>query len=339
MIDHDLERRLIDCTELLKIWHKFHSFLVLAVKGGNSITHDKEAAFLKLKSRIAMLHDSFMESLKHDHAIGQHILSIVERSITLKHLNRLSMAEIKKIEIEWHESYLLLSETVASMEEQKEVLANVNPTKYKLKRLRLNFAVSVHNLLSSLYFKLILIIIGIPVLFIIVNQFWSFSNLKNYNATRDIYYKAVGLYRNINPGLPFERFEDIPRKDDQRPEDLEETSSMYQKRSAANLFTDAGISNALNASNVKFKEESYDIRNNPNKLSVLMFMFTGDEGTEKAENAVQKFQRWVNSLPSQRKTSINNYYSVFRKNNVFIVLASPMKSIRNSVKELEFGVF
>ena len=82
MIDPVIERKYSDCKELIALWKTFHEFFKLGVRG-QDITQDKEAKFLEIKSRIAMLHDSFLESLDHDQNIGQNIINIVTRCITL----------------------------------------------------------------------------------------------------------------------------------------------------------------------------------------------------------------------------------------------------------------
>lgn len=339
MIDAGIERRFADCNELLEIWHRFHGYFGLAVKGDMKlITHDREAEFLKLKSRVAMLHDSFMESLKHDAEIGQHILTIIERSITLKHLSKLSLAEVKKMEIEWHESYLLLSETVADIEEKREMLANVNPTKYKLDKFKASVILNLKAFFGGILFRLLLVLIGIPFLIVIINQFWPLSNLKKIKATRDFYYSGVNLYRKIlNPSLSFERFEDIPRNTEQRPDSLESDKSTYTKETAVLLFRNAGIDEILLGNKVSFKDETFKIKNSNDKLVILMFMIKGEDSNEQADECVTKFNNWLDSLPPESKTAITSIYDVFNKNNVFITIFSPRESDRKSVKELEFG--
>jgi len=337
MIDLNLERRLSDCRELLTLWHKFHGYFALAVKGGNAITHEREAEFLDLKSRIAMLHDSFMESLRHDQEIGQHILSIIELSITLKHLGRLSMAEFKKMEIEWHESYLLLSETVASMEEQREVLEKVNPTKYKIERFKINFVLQLKAFFGGVMFRILLVLIGIPLGLVILNHFVPLKpKLQRYSIGRKLLTGGRNLWRNVNPSMPYEKIEEVRRKP--RAETLETSTPIYDKKSASTLFSNAGITNDIMASNVLFKEEAYKIKNSQDKLFILMFLFPGEEGNDAAERCVQKFQSWLNSLSPERRTQIENRFVVFRINNVFISVDSPREAERKTVKEIEFGV-
>jgi len=338
MIDPNLERRLSDCRELLELWHKFHGYFALALKGGNAITHEREAEFLDLKSRIAMLHDSFMESLRHDQEIGQHILSIIELSITLKHLGRLSLAEFKKMEIEWHESYLLLSETVASMEEQRDALAIVNPTKYKLEKLKINIVLNVKAFVGGIFFKIIMVLIVMPLGVVILNHFIPLKPfLQKYAIGRKILDKGRNVWRNVNPGMPYEKIEEIKRNP--RTDTLEPGTSVYtSKNGAASLFTNAGFANELNANNVVFKEEPYKIKSSQDTLFILMFLFRGEEGNDAADRCVQKFQSWLNTLSADRRTKIEQRFLVFRKNNVFISVDSLREAERKSVKEIEFGV-
>ncbi|MBN1903282.1 hypothetical protein JW926_18325 [Candidatus Sumerlaeota bacterium] len=342
MIDPDIERRYADCKELLDLWHRFHGYFGLAIKGDlKLITHEREAEFLNLKSRIAMLHDSFMESLKHDAEIGQHILTIIERSITLKHLSKVSLAEVKKMEIEWHESYLLLSETVASIEEKRQVLANVNPTKYKIDRFKSALTLNLKAFVGGIFFKLLLIVIAIPIILVVVHKFiWSFDNLRRINATRDLYYSTCNLYRKIlSPGMPYDRFEDISRNASERPGDLElESNSTYTKEKAVPMFRNAGIDGVLSDNKVAFKNETFKIKKQYDKLEILMFMIKTDDGTEKAENCVSDFYKWLDTLPPEAKNMISSRFDVFNKNNVFIALDCPKESVRKAVKELEFGV-
>ncbi len=340
MIDHDLERRLADCKELIGLWRTFHNFFALAVKGGAGITSEREAQFLRLKSRIAMLHDPLMDSLTHDQAIGQHVLSLVERSITLKHLHKLSTAEIKKMEIEWHEAYLLLSEVVGTMEEQQEVLAAVNPTTYRLKKFQQNLAFNIKAFFSSIYFKLILVFGGIPIALILLNQAWPLENLKNYKLTKGFYYKGQNLYRIIDATLPYDRVEDIPRKTSERPENLESVASKFDKNSAAMLLYGSELYNILRGANVSFKEEAYEIRENHRKipLYILFFLIEGRDRNAQAEDIVNKYVNWKNSHVGIQRAALEGLYTVFRKNNVAIVIQSPKKDARLTIKEMEFGV-
>ncbi|MCX7044469.1 MAG: hypothetical protein NTX50_03145 [Candidatus Sumerlaeota bacterium] len=95
MIDPALEKKLEECKQIRECWRQFRDFFTLAVSK-QPITHEKELEFLKVKSRLAILHDSYMEAIRSSPKTAQNIMIIVSRSITLKHVAELSIAETKK---------------------------------------------------------------------------------------------------------------------------------------------------------------------------------------------------------------------------------------------------
>ena len=136
MIDPLLNRRLENCKKLLIHWRKFHEFLDRAIKGSEFTSQD-EAEFLKLKSDIAILHDSLLESIentKENMASAQSVISLIERCILLRQVQKMNPAEIKKMQIEWHESYLLVNETIGLIEEKIAKMAKVSYIVFVTKR-------------------------------------------------------------------------------------------------------------------------------------------------------------------------------------------------------------
>jgi len=204
MVDPEVERQYADTKELLALWQEFYEYFEMAKKGEN-LTPEKEEAFLELKSKIAMLHDSFMDALTHDQNIGQNVLDIVTRSISLKHLSRQNIADIKKMEIEWHESYLLLNETVAMLEEKRQQLATMSEAQYKAQKAAGMAQQRIHAVLTSVYLKLAVIIavvlfgtVGVQVLGI-----FDWNTLANYPVFHAPYRIGKKIYRAIDPNSPW----------------------------------------------------------------------------------------------------------------------------------------
>jgi hypothetical protein len=168
MINPQLEKRFADCTELTDAWKSYLEFYNKAVKETGDITPEIEAKFMECKGTIAMLHDSFMESLKDDRDVGQNMLAIVNRSITLKHVRHFGQADKKKIEIEWHECYLQLSEIVSVLGEQREKLLKVSKTQERIEGLKETLHVGTHNFFVSVWFRLGVIVAVIAGLYIFV---------------------------------------------------------------------------------------------------------------------------------------------------------------------------
>jgi len=204
MIDPKLERQISDVKELMAKWRQFHDFLAIGVKGEN-VTFEKEKQFLAIKSRIAMLHETFIEVLEHDKYIGQSIMSIVMASITLRHLNKLSTAEIKKMEIEWHEAFLLLNETVGVLEDKKEQLAETTAAGRAFSKAGSNIFASVTNFLTHRYTKLaVIIIVIIGVLYgINASGVIQPQKLYKFGLYRDLYSIYDFFMRKISPNKAY----------------------------------------------------------------------------------------------------------------------------------------
>jgi hypothetical protein len=204
MIDPAVERQYSDSKELLALWRTFHDFFVMGVKGEN-LTPEKEEQFLEIKSKIAMLHDSFMEALTHDQNIGQEVLNIVSRAITLKHLSKQSAADIKKMEIEWHESYLLLNETIGVLEDKRSELSTINRAQYRAGKAAGAAQQRVFTFVNSFWFKmgvaaavLLFVTVGVQMLGI-----YDYNQLGKISAMKAPYRVGVGIYRSIDPDHPW----------------------------------------------------------------------------------------------------------------------------------------
>lgn len=213
MIDPAVERQYSDCKELIVLWRTFHDFFVMGIKSEN-INPEKENQFLEIKSRIAMLHDSFMDALTHDQNIGQEVLNIVSRAITLKHLSRQSTADIKKMEIEWHESYLLLNETIGTLEEKRNELAQVNEAQYRAGKAAGAARQKFTHFFTSTGFKFTVVVVA--VLFVTLGvQFlgiYDYNDLGKIPALKTPFGMYKTVYRKfINEDSPWPSIESMYR--------------------------------------------------------------------------------------------------------------------------------
>jgi hypothetical protein len=212
MIDPITERRYSDCQELMDLWRKYHDYFKIAV-GGEGITPEREHEFITIKSRIAMLHDSFMDCLDHDQNIGQNILSIVTRSITLRHIHRMSTAEIKKIELEWHESYLLLNETLGLLEDKRKRFAEVTPSEYYRRLYIRKTKRAVRDFLTSWTFKMIVAVVVIMVAIFLSMQFGLVEKIVQNPTGKKWVMKFEALIRMVHGDYPFRDIADFQRMD------------------------------------------------------------------------------------------------------------------------------
>ncbi len=219
MIDPVLERNLTDCRELLELWQRFQQFMATALKEGEG-TPSEESEFLHIKSRIAVLHDSFMSALLEDKNIGQSMLTIAGRAITLRHVARMSVAEVKKMEIEWHQAFLLLQETLGNVEEKQTELAAISETAHRVDLLKTNLSQSWRRITRSNTFRGVLIFGGIlfGTIGVQLLGIWSWSDLRNYPATRAAFYVTYDKVLRLAIGtLPYYRLDWVERNDKVEP--------------------------------------------------------------------------------------------------------------------------
>lgn len=339
MIDPKLDKQVNDVKELLLLWRKFHEFFVLGVKSSD-ISGDHEQQFLELKSRIAMLSDTFLEALTHDHNIGQHVLSLVERAITLRHLSKLSVAEVKKMEIEWHEAYLLLNETVGILSEKQESLSKVSPSKYQLKKAITNSVKIASGMVTGLHFKvfvgmLILVVAfgALPKLGII-----DYSKLGEYKYTKSIYSSLKKTYRKTFGGqIPYDDFSELEINTSKRSErNIKERGvSSVTLTQMANEFQYANIHQDLMKAQ-QFKSEDFQYQNQPVRL--LFFRY---KTISEADQVVKKFNDWVSNnqdFISRVPFSPVAMSEAFNKLNIAVFVISPSMDARLYFKQEEFGV-
>jgi hypothetical protein len=326
MIDPLVERRYSDCRELLNLWRRYHDFFKVAVTG-DGITPDKEHEFITVKSRIAMLHDIFMDCLDHDQNIGQNVLSIVTRSITLKHVHRMSTAEIKKIELEWHESYLLLNETLGMLDDKRRQFANVTPSKYYRQLYTKKAAKALRDFVTSWVFKTIVVLAVLMVGVFAAMQFGLMDKVANWPPTRKLVIKFEDLLRFAVKEYPYRDLESLQRLDGSiTPQDIQ--GPRLPNISQAGYRPEDGISKVVakmggGANDVSAEMKQYD----KDKIRVETYspgMGSALGGVEcvvwlyhfpsrQIPLAIEaKYKTWWGQLPADRQPD----WAFFRKANV-----------------------
>ena len=220
MEDPILNRSLEETRELHTRWSQFRDFVMMAVKQRKT-TAQAEMKFLELKSRIAMLHDGFMERLEHEQKTGQNIMSIVADCILLKRCADYSDAEKQKFEFDWNECFLLLTEQLGHLEEQQRKLAAISKRAFNAARRRERMAASVHNFLHSNYLKAVIIL---AVLFMIlwgVPAFgiYDYTNFGKMSWSKPIYRPFVNFVWRpyFNTHLKYQEWKEVRRNEGNDP--------------------------------------------------------------------------------------------------------------------------
>lgn len=195
MEDPVLNRNLEETKELQTRWSQFHDFCLMAQQQGPAkITAQAEMKFLELKSRIAMLHDSFMSGLKHETKAGQNIMQIVSDVILLKRAANYSDAERQKFEFDWNDAYLLLTEQMGALEEEKKRLAGISKRAYAMSKRMDILRARVHKFFHSDQLRwAITTVIIIFAIYVVPAFFWSYRNLAAIKPIKPVYAKFVNM--------------------------------------------------------------------------------------------------------------------------------------------------
>ncbi len=332
MIDQDLERRTADCEELRESWRHFMDLANRAMKPPRNVTSQLEQQFLNNKARIAMLHDSFMDSLKHDRKTGQNMIEIVNRAITLKLLGKLSEAERKKLEIEWHECFLLINETITALNEERERLAEINEFAYNMKKAQEKTILYIKWILRSFYFKFFVFVL------LVVGAIWGLiafgidDKIRDINQIEPVTKSYLGFMRGIGFTMPYFDIAEFRDALPTRDADIQNVAAVERnptdrgkEESTSLLVNNMGLrdTNAADILNNADDFDLYNYRTSRDRESAFLFIYYfkhKDDGAQEFDILATASQ-----IPSE--------YNVYRKANVLLILQSSSTSLTENIEQ------
>ncbi len=340
MEDPALNRNLEETTELHARWGQFHDFFTMAIKAPQKINPQAEMKFLELKTRIAMLHDGFMQSLKHDHKVGQQVLDILRSCIMLKRIPLLSNAEVQKLEFDWNEAYLLMTETISTLQEERERLLTVNERVYKIRQARDRMVTNVHNFFSGPYFRalIILAVVGFVIVGVPMFGIYDYTNLKDdLPWTAPVYDRAIVWVRLFNPEVRYLEIDDVVNQrfthdirgygwDDRAKETL--TPQRLIEESANMGFAAADFPEVRDLIQNRLRRFDKEVATQRGTLSkgncyYLLFQSTAD-----ARRFVELRRQGMAKLSKRQVDNIDAIINVARKANFVGVFASDAEVLR-----------
>ncbi len=125
MRDKALERKIELLREFIGEWVKFRDFLTSSLKAGK-VSAEDERKFLELKSLIARKHQGLMQTLGEEFPPDQRLMDIISHAVSLESLVGTSGMQFRKIENDWHLSYIHLNEVLGTLETKREVMAKIS---------------------------------------------------------------------------------------------------------------------------------------------------------------------------------------------------------------------
>lgn len=277
-------------------WHTFHGYLTACLKG-TKFDARAEADFLQLKSQIALLHDAFLESIdtstREAAAISQSIITIVERCILLRQMIKMTPAELKKMEMEWHEAYLLINETIGLLEEQIAKLATVGKTSHYLDIYAWKSVKRVTRFLTGKAFVATVITTVLLIALVVLPYFkvYTYDALDKNPSTQASYRVVRNMLRAVLPDIMYRDWADYVKTNVKTDEDLKalkftrDTPAETRRKDLVNLITSTGT--LANVSKEKPDGELARFnRDNPYDTFVVMF-----DNVASAKEAMELFEK------------------------------------------------
>lgn len=155
MTKPEIEARINDVKNLIRIWHRFYRTLQAGFEP-ETLTPEREKEFQEIKTTVAEKHKAFMSVIERDQHIGQSILNMIKRVISLKEFGQLSAIEVNKVSIEWHDANILLHETLGSLEYKLEEVQSVTAQESFQKKWKSGGAETAKTLLKIVKWLVIL---------------------------------------------------------------------------------------------------------------------------------------------------------------------------------------
>lgn len=134
MVDRELQRRIKRLKEFMQLWVKFHDMYKDAISR-ETITPKEEDAFLQTKSLIARKYQALKDYLGIASSYEDKTFDVISQLLSLKSVAAISDLSLRKIENDWHNSYILLNKLLGELEGKQDSLRKISRLGLIIKRL------------------------------------------------------------------------------------------------------------------------------------------------------------------------------------------------------------
>ncbi|HIA48582.1 MAG TPA: hypothetical protein EYN96_11595 [Candidatus Hydrogenedentes bacterium] len=114
----ELSRRVSMVREFMNDWLLFNQILSAYPSPGVNKAQ-LENQFLKVKSKLAREHNVLKDAIQSDYKIDKNTMQIVATSTNLESIYSQSEVAVKKLQGEWHRSFISINETLGQIEDKK----------------------------------------------------------------------------------------------------------------------------------------------------------------------------------------------------------------------------
>lgn len=119
----DIKDHINRTKEFMELWIKFHQIFKEAMNK-SSITPEEEESFLQTKSMLARKFQTIVDSVSIDRPTVDRAYDVINQILFLKGISTLSEQTLKKMENDWHESYISLNRLLGHLEAQRDMLSS-----------------------------------------------------------------------------------------------------------------------------------------------------------------------------------------------------------------------
>ncbi len=150
MRDRSLEKNIQRVEQFVERWKQLSLFLDRGFQG-RDFKAEEEAAFLELKSAIAQEHEMLMAALGGAVENDDKALRLINTVPSLQSFKDLNEPMVKKLAIEWHNTYISYQALLGRLKGRKAQLASVSSFRLGLKRVFINPLVITLVMLAAAY--------------------------------------------------------------------------------------------------------------------------------------------------------------------------------------------
>jgi hypothetical protein len=312
MNDPKLDKQLEDIKALMESWKLYHVYLSGIMKGNKEFTGKDENQFLKLKTRIAIYHDVLMDAYENPSretsATMSGMMEIIERSIMLRQMKKMGEAELKRIEMDWHDAYLLLNDFIGALEEKQAQLEHVSKIHHIMGGFTQSIGSNIKKITSNRGFIGLVVVLAIVIGLIVLPLFgvFDYEFMKENPQSEKVYYIVSDLLRSTVMGdIPYESwdkyydpiqeamFDSAESKQEGEVRYDAETAERFDEIKMNNRFLIHSDEDLTGQADEASRKEYLLVESDDEKATVLFLYFP--ESTD-ANNIYVNFIEWKNAL-------------------------------------------
>ena len=120
---------IIKIKEFIELWKKFNQIYKESM-GKTAITEEEEGLFLETKSIVARKFQTLVDSLAIERSTVDRTYDVINQILSLGSISTFSEESLRKINNDWHQSYISLNRLLGHLEAEKNAGAGksrINP--------------------------------------------------------------------------------------------------------------------------------------------------------------------------------------------------------------------